>query len=616
MAKRTRTPPANDGIQLIPLNHLKKSPRNVRKVPHTKAEIEELAASIKAHGLLQNPVVEPERDRSEKPTGYFLLTVGEGRRQALLLRAKRKEIPKTYPVRCLVDADHDPAEISLAENAVRTPMHPADQFDAFHALHTEKGMAADDIAARFGVSAAVVRQRLKLAAVSPKLIAAYRDGAMTLDQLSAFAITDDVALQERVWEESGRSASRADILAALTHAQLPASDPRAVFVGADAYRAAGGALVQDLFDQEGGAYFADAGLLMRLAHEKLEKLAEGVKAEGWKWIDVLPRFDHGAVADCQRVYPAAKELSEAEQERLAALETECEALEFDGSEESAAAIARIEEEAARIEGDRVFAPEILARAGAVVSIGSDGAPRIERGFVRPEDQVRPEKAAREKPAEGPSPLSEKLLTELTAFRTMALREALGNSPDTALTAVTHALALTACFRGAADMSCLLLTARGPNLTACLPAIEETAPARAVAARHAELARDLPEDPAQLWDYLAGQTADRRLALLAHCVAFTVDAVQRMPGSQERTRHADQLAFALDLDLATAWRPTVQNYLGRVSKERILQAVREGVSADAARNLTTLPKAAMAEAAETKLAAQRWLPEPLRIAPAP
>jgi ParB family transcriptional regulator, chromosome partitioning protein len=80
-------------------------------------------------------------------------------------------------------------------------MHPADQHDAFAKLHGEQGMAAEDIAARFGVTAAVVRQRLKLAAVSPTLIQAYRDGEMALDELTAFTVTDDHAKQERVWEE-------------------------------------------------------------------------------------------------------------------------------------------------------------------------------------------------------------------------------------------------------------------------------------------------------------------------------------------------------------------------------------------------------------------------------
>jgi ParB family chromosome partitioning protein len=616
MTRRKSAPPPTNGIKLIPLHRLKKSPRNARKVPHTKEEIEALAASIKAHGLLQNPVVEPELDRAEKPTGYFLVTVGEGRRQALLLRARRKEIGKAHPVRCMVDTDHDPFEISLAENTIRSAMHPADQFDAFYALHTKQGMRAEDIGARFGVTPAVVKQRLKLAAVSPGLIAAYRNGEMTLDQLTAFAITDDVAAQERVWAEIGRGAERQDILAALTHAQVPATDPRAIFVGPDAYRAAGGAVVQDLFDAEGGGYFADAELLLRLASEKLERLSAAIKAEGWKWVEVMPRFDHAAVADCRRIYPLPKELSKADQKKLDALEAEYEALEYDGTDEAAAAIARIEEAVAALQGEPIFDPADVTRAGTVVSLAHNGEPRIERGFIRSEDDSRPEKATRAKPAGGAAPLSEKLVTELTAYKTIVLRDALGGNPEAALTALTHTLALAACFRGAAEFSCIQVSGRSPNLLSFLPSIEESAPGQRVAARHEAWTTALPGDPAALWDYLLKQPSDQRLALLAHCVAFTVDAVQRSVHGEGQIIHADQVARVLGLDMAASWTPTATNYLSRVSKERILEAVREGVSPEAAENISTLPKAAMAEAAETRLAGRGWLPAPLRIPLAP
>ena len=86
------------------LNKLKKSPRNVRKAPHAEAEIEARAASIKAKGLLQPPVVEPELRADGVETGYAFVTAGEGRRLASRLLAKRKVISKTTPVRCLVGA--------------------------------------------------------------------------------------------------------------------------------------------------------------------------------------------------------------------------------------------------------------------------------------------------------------------------------------------------------------------------------------------------------------------------------------------------------------------------------------------------------------------------------
>src|ERR1700710_1909227 len=167
--------------RFIPLNKLKNSPNNAPKTPHSEASIEAYAASIAGKGILQNLVVEPEFDRDGAATGFYFVTIGEGRRLAQLLRVKRKEIKKTEPMRCIVDTANDPHEISLDENVTRENMHPADQFEAFKKLADERGFGAEEIAARFGVTPNVVRQRLRLGAVSPKLMQVYRDGELTLE---------------------------------------------------------------------------------------------------------------------------------------------------------------------------------------------------------------------------------------------------------------------------------------------------------------------------------------------------------------------------------------------------------------------------------------------------
>ena len=138
-------------VQLIPLNKLKKSPRNVRQVAHTKGHIAALANSIAAQGQIQNLVVETERDEEGKPTGHYLVTAGEGRRLAQLLRVKRKQIKAGEPIRCVVDDTHDAQAVSLAENDIRANMHPADQFEAFKRL-VDGGLSAEDVAAQFGVT--------------------------------------------------------------------------------------------------------------------------------------------------------------------------------------------------------------------------------------------------------------------------------------------------------------------------------------------------------------------------------------------------------------------------------------------------------------------------------
>jgi ParB-like chromosome segregation protein Spo0J len=200
------------GVEIdVPLNKLKKSPKNARKVPHGEAAIEALAASIGAKRMLQPLIVEPEFVGGGEPTGFYLVTIGEGRRLAQLLRAKRGDIKKTHPIRCVVEVSLDGQEISLDENITRTAMHPADQFEAFRDQAERRGFGPEEIAARFGVSPQLVRQRLRLGAVSPRLMAVYREDGLTLDQLMAFAVSEDHARHELMVHAAQRKARRLDI---------------------------------------------------------------------------------------------------------------------------------------------------------------------------------------------------------------------------------------------------------------------------------------------------------------------------------------------------------------------------------------------------------------------
>ena len=128
---------------------------------------------------------------------------------------------------------------------------------------------------------------------------------------------------------------------------------------------------------------------------------------------------------------------------------------------------------------------------------------------------------------------------------------------------------------------------------------------------------MPETPADLWDALTAFDGDSQAALFAHCASLAVNVVKepwnRRPGA---LAHGDQLARAVNLDMAAAgWRPTVDNYLGRVPKVRILEAVREAKGEQSAQLIDHLKKADMAKEAERLLEGTGWLPEPLRLADA-
>ncbi|CAN7481611.1 ParB/RepB/Spo0J family partition protein [Caulobacter sp. LjRoot300] len=635
-------------VREIALNKLKASPKNVRRVSHSAQVIEARAASIRYKGLLQPLVVEPEVKAGGEASGYYLVTIGEGRRQALRLLAKRKLLSKAQPVRCVIDTINDPGEISLDENTSRCDMHPADQFEAWKDLAERKGYSAEEIAARSGVSPQTVRQRLRMGAVAPALLDLYREGGLTLDQIMAFAVSPDPERQMQVYAQlPPHQRQTYAIRRAMTQAKVAADDPRAVFVGVDAYVAAGGALLVDLFTEAGEGWLEDVGLLDRLVAEKLQAEAVALReAEGWKWTAAYLAFphDHG----CRRIWERALPRAPEEAVQRAALYAERDGLIerypdlAELPEEAEARLGEIDQELDALAEDFGFDPEEKARAGAFVVLGYDGETRIERGYVRPEDeppaQVEPQAEAEaggeaqawddaddeaeggaedapgeveEAMVEANAPISPRIRADLTAHRSTALRNALAQDPDLALVALTHALLLRV-FRGVgAYASCLDVKLGSRNLAAEGDGIEDSPAARANAERHDAWARQMPDDPEAYWDFVVGLDADSRMGLMAHCVSLSLDAVRGWDNRPMAWKHADRLASAMDLDMSDWWSPTADRYLGAVTKGQILDAVAEAVSPEAAGRLTGLRKTEMIEAAEPQLVAARWLPACLR-----
>ncbi len=214
--------------------------------------------------------------------------------------------------------------------------------------------------------------------------------------------------------------------------------------------------------------------------------------------------------------------------------------------------------------------------------------------------------------EDDKPLSDLLVRDLTAHRTLGLRLALGEQPIIALIAVTHALAAQTFYRGA-EATCLEIRPNSVHLASHADGIEDTAAAKALADRHAGWAADMPRNVTDLWGFIAGLDQASVMALFAHCASLTVNAVKLSWEQKPRVREtADRLATALALDMTSHWTPTARTYLGRVTKSHILDAVREAVSDEAANRIATMKKQPMAEAAEQLLVATGWLPTLLRI----
>ena len=325
---------AMNAAENIPYDKLVLSQKNVRRVKDG-VSIEQLAEDIGRRRLLQSLNVRPVLDEDGEETGTFEVPAGGRRYLALGMLIKQKRLAKNEPIPCIVNRSTATSaeEDSLAENLHRDDLHPLDQFRAFKTL-SDQGLDPEEIAARFFVSPATVKQRLRLASVSPKLLDLYEKDEIRLEQIMAFSISDDHARQEQVWERVSSSHMQEPyyIRRLLTETTVRADDRRAVYVGAEAYEAAGGVILRDLFEQDSGGWFQDAALLEQLVFDKLKVDAEAIRAEGWKWVEAAISFPYGHTSGMRRIYAEPAELSAEEIERYDALKAEYDKLDADYAE--------------------------------------------------------------------------------------------------------------------------------------------------------------------------------------------------------------------------------------------------------------------------------------------
>lgn len=594
----------------IPLSKLTLWSGNVRKTG-ARDGIAELAASIASHGLLQ-PLLVRKGQR-----GYEIVA-GQRRFHALKSLATAGKIAKSFAVVCTLAADTvEASELSLAENVMRAPMHPADQFEAFRKL-IDDGAGVADVAARFGVSDGLVLKRMKLGRLSPVILAAYRENEIGLEEAQAFALVDDHDAQERVLAElSSWRLNAQSIRRALTEGEVPTSDKRMRFIGTEAYQAAGGLIRRDLFSDDDTAYAQDAALLEALVTQKLADVAKSVGGEGWKWVEVMSDIDYSAFSSQQRLYPERESLSDEVQAELDALAAEYDSLVDSDDDADADRLAEIEERMDALESTSATWPaRTLAVAGAVVSLSHNGDVRIERGLVRKDDAKLAAQLTRGEEDAEPAPkpeFSSSLIESLTAHKGAALAATLVTNADVALAAVVHALLLRAFYPGHREDSCLRLSLGGP----ALPKSITTENCKGLSALHAAikaLRARLPSDANELAQWCLSLPQSDLLATLAVLAGTSVDAVQRKADRPDsaRLKHADELANAVALDMTGWFMPTAENYFCRVSRAQILAAIDEAKGSHAPA-LEKLKKAELAKRAEDLLSGTGWLPTPLAIA---
>lgn len=610
-------------LLLVPLSRLRPSSRNVRRSGGTS--IPELAASIARVGLLQNLTVVAAPDGE-----HYDVVAGRRRLAALKLLVKRRKLAKDHEVHCLLVRDDAARTVSLTENVQREAMSPIDELVAWKDLVAE-GRPVEDIAADFGVTPLVVQRRLRLANVSPRLLADFEAQSVTMEQLMALAVKDDHAAQEAAFYESPPWQRSPEALRAhLTREEVDASrDPVARFVGREAYEAAGGGVRRDLFaDEDEGIFMTDAELLDVLARDRLAPVAEQVRQEGWGWVDVAPRVTHADLHQFQRARSTQRQPGKAEAKRIAKLEERQAQLQTwldDDEELSDEEVQGMQDELDRLgsELDAIertllsWPREVVAVAGAVVSLDHLGGVVVHRGLLRAEQAkaLRAKDGRDEHPAESDgdaapaSPrlaISEKLVKRLSAHRTAALQAEVARHPHVALVAVVHRLAQRVVLDDYRGSPLSIAATPQDRLEQHAPDVAEAPAAVGMREVRDAWAARLPGDSDALFTELLAMPQPELLSLLAVCVGLSVTAI----ASREDEAPAAQIARAVGLDMRQWWTPTAAGYFEHVSKAKALEAVQAFSPGEVGR-LGKLKKAQIASEAERLAAGTGWLPAMLR-----
>jgi ParB family chromosome partitioning protein len=371
---------------------------------------------------------------------------------------------------------------------------------------------------------------------------------------------------------------------------------------------------------------------------------------GWRWVGIGQEAQ-AAAWNLRRVWPDKVALSAEDETRrseLAARHDEI-AEQHNGSgddlpEDLVAELDRTEAELAELEArEEAWQSKDVAIGGVILTIAVDGSLRIERGFVRAEDEpksdplttdhddeaqegreaedrtteegsgstVTPFRPAQEPEDKAPA-LSATLLADLEAHRTAGLQAALAWQPELALRVMVHALATGALYSGYGE-TVLALHTYPPALAAACPGIADSLAWQAWCEAEDTWRTRLPREHGAFWGWLQDQDVPTLLSLMAVCLARATNAGSRTWTTQEGSQCiAAKVAMAAGVDMRTCWTATKDSYLGRVPKALIVEAVREGAGTRAAGQIAGSKKEVMVADAEQLLVGTGWLPSILRV----
>lgn len=547
--------------------------------------IDELKASIRAHGLIQALRVRPVE-------GGYRIIAGSRRHRVLCELATDGDaaggvvVTPEFPVPVIVgEVDDDAArELSQAENLIRLPQHEADTYETFREL-ADRGLDEGQIAARFGIEPKRVRRMLALGRLSPVILDAWRSGVFNergsgVETVRAFTLAPSIEDQERVFNKLTKDHNLH------SHAVMRAfgggDDEIKKWVkiaGLDAYKAAGGAVTTDLFGDD--HIVADKALMHRVAEESIQAKLDGLKAEGWSWVSTNTDLGYYWKHSWRREKPGDGKATADEKKQIKKLEKLA-------AKNNVIATGHLNDLRKTI-ADRQWTPDQLAKSGAVVEIGYHGDVEIVRGVVKPQAEKKASSASGEPKEKGPPTISNALHQRLSGQATLAVRQALRQEPRVGL------VALLAGF----------MTHRR---------MHSDSPVRVY---HEGFAKNHGEDKetfASVFARLSDMTDQELFAVAASCAAEAVHMERPYSGKPPFDTDAAPLAAAIDpiqLTGALVEAFDAADYFGGASKPFVITAIREALNDDEARKADKMKKAELTAFALANVPGTGWLPPELR-----
>ena len=571
--------------------------------------------------------------------GVHAVTAGGRRLKALQELAAERVIPADFKVPCLVEAADEAVETSLMENCIRASLLPADEFVAMAAL-IDGGATIDAVATRFGTSERHVKQRLRLGKLAPELLDAYRAGDISLDTVTAFTLGADHAAQLAVWNQLKDNSyiQPYTVKRLLTESAVPLDSHLGLFVGADAFEAAGGRITRDLFTGDEDGFLDDAALVRRLAIEKLEAKAAELRPQ-WAWTRAVLDLEYSAFAQYSRVHPQPAEVPAdvgAEIERIEQRFHEFDKIDADDwNDELAAEAAQLDERRTEIDetidGLALYSDQDRARAGCIVTIGDNGEFCLHQGLVdratihgaaeagdfaaqtdddgdapfppsvsdheHDDPGSRPSSIGGEQALRKECGFSQLLVDDLKAHRLQITRAYLAAEFGVAFDLALYALCTDLFDSFRYHQRPLDLRATETTPRSSLNDLAGNSGDQWLAAHRAALELDwLDLAPAQGFAALAALPADAKQRLFAWCIAAYLKP-QLAIGD-----HADPVIEAagrcLRIGFEDYWRPTAANYWSRVKKAHGLKIGRATLGDRWARDHADDKKPVLAAALET------------------